>query len=33
MQGMRAAIRAGQFDDFRRATVEQWRKGDLAPHA
>jgi len=33
MQGMRAAVQAGQFDDFRRATVEQWRKGDLAPHA
>jgi len=33
MQGMRAAIQAGQFDDFRRASVEQWRKGDLAPHA
>jgi queuine tRNA-ribosyltransferase len=33
MQGMRAAIQAGQFDDFRRATIEQWRKGDLAPHA
>jgi queuine tRNA-ribosyltransferase len=33
MQGMRAAIQAGQFDDFRRATVEQWRKGDLAPRA
>jgi queuine tRNA-ribosyltransferase len=33
MRGMRAAIAAGQFDDFRRRTIEQWRNGDLPAHA
>ena len=33
MRGMRAAIVARQFDDFRRRTIEQWRNGDLPAHA
>jgi queuine tRNA-ribosyltransferase len=33
MRGMRAAIAAGQFEDFRRSAVEQWRNGDLPAHA
>jgi queuine tRNA-ribosyltransferase len=32
MQGMRAAIAAGTFEDFRQSTLEQWRQGDLPPH-
>jgi queuine tRNA-ribosyltransferase len=31
MAGMRAAIRDGRFDDFRRATKEGWARGDIAP--
>ena len=31
MAGMRAAIAAGTFDDFRAATGEGWARGDLAP--
>ena len=31
MQGMRAAIAAGEFEDFRGNTLEGWRKGDIAP--
>jgi queuine tRNA-ribosyltransferase len=31
MQGMRAAIAAGEFEDFRRSTYEDWRRGDLTP--
>jgi queuine tRNA-ribosyltransferase len=33
MRGMRAAIAAGRFEDFRRRTIEQWRNGDLPAHA
>jgi queuine tRNA-ribosyltransferase len=33
MRGMRAAIAAGRFEDFRRSTVEGWREGDLPLHA
>jgi queuine tRNA-ribosyltransferase len=32
MQGMRAAVAAGTFEDFRHGTLEQWRRGDLPPH-
>jgi queuine tRNA-ribosyltransferase len=32
MQGMRAAIAAGTFEDFRHTTLEGWRQGDLPPH-
>ena len=28
MQGIRAAIAAGQLDDFRRATKQQWERGE-----
>ncbi len=28
MQGMRDAIAAGRFDDFRQATKEQWARGE-----
>src|ERR1043166_5411002 len=31
MQGIRAAIAAGEFEDFRRGTLEEWAKGDIAP--
>jgi len=31
MQGIREAIEAGRFEDFRRATKEQWKRGDVAP--
>jgi queuine tRNA-ribosyltransferase len=31
MQGMRAAIATGEFEDFRRSTQEGWRRGDIAP--
>ncbi|HML13660.1 MAG TPA: tRNA guanosine(34) transglycosylase Tgt [Xanthobacteraceae bacterium] len=31
MQGIRAAIAAGEFDDFRRRTLEEWGRGDVAP--
>jgi queuine tRNA-ribosyltransferase len=31
MQGIRAAIAAHEFDDFRRNTLEEWGKGDIAP--
>jgi queuine tRNA-ribosyltransferase len=31
MQGMRAAIAAGEFEDFRGSTLEEWRRGDIAP--
>jgi len=30
MQGIRDAIDAGTFEDFRRATHEQWQRGDVA---
>src|SRR5664279_516841 len=30
MQGMRDAIDAGRFEDFRAATHEQWKRGDVA---
>jgi queuine tRNA-ribosyltransferase len=33
MRGMRAAIAAGRFEDFRRSSVEGWREGDLPLHA
>src|SRR5215467_7642682 len=29
--GIRAAIAAGRFEDFRRGTLEGWRRGDIAP--
>ena len=29
MQGMRDAIDAGRFEDFRAATREQWKRGDI----
>jgi queuine tRNA-ribosyltransferase len=31
MQGIRAAIAAGEFEDFRRSTLEEWGRGDIAP--
>ncbi|WP_349360735.1 tRNA guanosine(34) transglycosylase Tgt [Stappia sp.] len=31
MQGMRDAIEAGRFEDFRQETRAAWAKGDLAP--
>src|ERR1041385_2936660 len=31
MQVIRAAIAAGEFEDFRRGTLEEWAKGDIAP--
>ncbi|WP_425087472.1 tRNA guanosine(34) transglycosylase Tgt [Stappia sp.] len=31
MQGMRDAIEAGSFQDFRAATREAWARGDIAP--
>jgi queuine tRNA-ribosyltransferase len=31
MAGMRAAIEAGSFDDFRAATIAGWQQGDIAP--
>jgi queuine tRNA-ribosyltransferase len=31
MAGMRAAITAGQFQEFRAATLEAWASGDIAP--
>jgi queuine tRNA-ribosyltransferase len=31
MQDIRAAIAAGEFDDFRRSTLEEWEGGDIAP--
>jgi queuine tRNA-ribosyltransferase len=31
MQGIRDAIDAGRFEDFRSATHEQWKRGDIAP--
>jgi queuine tRNA-ribosyltransferase len=31
MQGMRAAIAAGEFEDFRRGTLAEWERGDVAP--
>jgi len=31
MQGMRDAIEAGRFEDFRAATKEGWARGDLPP--
>ena len=31
MQGIRDAIDAGRFEDFRHATHEQWKRGDIAP--
>jgi len=30
MQDIRAAIAAGEFDDFRRSTLAEWSKGDIA---
>ena len=30
MQGIRAAIAEGRFEDFRHATKEQWKRGDVA---
>ena len=33
MQGSRAAIAAGKFDDFRASTREGWARGDIAPVA
>ncbi|MBC00317.1 MAG: tRNA guanosine(34) transglycosylase Tgt [Rhodobacteraceae bacterium] len=33
MQGMRDAIEAGSFQEYRLATREAWARGDLAPHA
>ena len=32
MAGMRAAIAAGQFADFRAATREAWERGDIRRH-
>jgi queuine tRNA-ribosyltransferase len=29
MAGMRAAIEAGRFADFRAATIEGWQRGDI----
>ncbi|MBI2719846.1 MAG: tRNA guanosine(34) transglycosylase Tgt [Rhizobiales bacterium] len=31
MQEIRGAIEAGRFEEFRRATKEQWKLGDVAP--
>ena len=31
MRGMRDAIEAKRFADFRRETKETWARGDLAP--
>ncbi|NJM29806.1 MAG: tRNA guanosine(34) transglycosylase Tgt [Rhizobiales bacterium] len=31
MQGMRAAIAEGTFEDFRAKTKEQWKRGDVLP--
>jgi queuine tRNA-ribosyltransferase len=31
MAGMREAIEAGRFEDFRAATIEGWQRGDIAP--
>jgi queuine tRNA-ribosyltransferase len=31
MQGIRTAIAAGKFEDFRRGTLEEWGGGDIAP--
>jgi queuine tRNA-ribosyltransferase len=31
MAGMRAAIEAGRFAEFRAATIDGWQKGDLPP--
>jgi len=31
MQGIRAAIAAGEFEDFRRSTRADWSRGDIAP--
>jgi queuine tRNA-ribosyltransferase len=31
MKGMRAAIEAGRFEDFRRETKESWSRGDIPP--
>jgi queuine tRNA-ribosyltransferase len=28
MRGLRAAIAAGEFEDFRRSTLEDWARGD-----
>jgi queuine tRNA-ribosyltransferase len=33
MQGMRAAIAAGAFADFRGLTREGWARGDIAPQS
>jgi queuine tRNA-ribosyltransferase len=33
MHGMRAAIAAGEFEDFRRSALEEWGRGDIAPVA
>ncbi len=30
MQGIRAAIAEGRFDEFRLQTKEQWRRGESA---
>ena len=29
MQGIRDAIEKGRFEDFRLATKEQWKRGDI----
>src|SRR5262252_5622343 len=31
MQGVRAAIAAGEFEDFHHSTLEEWSRGDIAP--
>ena len=31
MAGMREAIAAGRFADFRAATLEGWERGDIPP--
>ena len=31
IQGMRAAIEAGQFDRYRHEIKERWSKGDIPP--
>jgi queuine tRNA-ribosyltransferase len=31
MQGIHAAIAAGEFEEFRRGTLEEWERGDIAP--
>ncbi|WP_068081713.1 tRNA guanosine(34) transglycosylase Tgt [Polycladidibacter stylochi] len=33
MQGIRDAIDAGQFEDFRQKTKEDWARGDLEPYS